>query len=348
MDTTNKMQEMRTIKLIGHINAIQPINITLPNTQGMPKSDGKPMVPASSLRGWLRHACHDGITKLFADNGKLLDVDTHYLIASGVDTGRVLEVKGQSTKVGGNQVIREKHPMLSLWGYWGLAGKFSVGSAVADSASALLSINGGARQHVFNRNEELHNFVDKSELAYLQDILSADKYSSEALVDYKSEEKLLKKEIRETTDKDRKAEINIRLGEIAQLVSDAKELRVGAKESVQRPLENIEAIDQGQTLPHRMILKSPSDLELNLALWSIAMGSLRAYIGGHSNANFGEITAHWEVKETSIKSLKPVLLGEVGFNDEDGFYCTVEGFDYKEITEGIVNGSINIGSFTEE
>lgn len=338
---------MRTIKLIGTINTLQPVNITLPNTKGMPRSQGKLMIPASSIRGWLRHACHDGIVELFAQNKKFLDVDTHYLIASGVDTGRVLGVSGQATQIGANQTIRAKHPLLSTWGYWGLAGKLSVGSAVAQSDDAAMQLNGGARQHVFNRNEKLSGFVDASELDYLKDILSADKYSAEAQVDYKAEISELKKQQRNTSDKDEKASIKTRIEEIEVLIREAKDSRIGAREAVQRPLEMIEAIDAGQMLPHRMILKDPTDEEFELTIWSIAMASLRSQIGGHSNANFGEVSAEWNITVTDINSLQPKTLGKVGFNDEDGFYCTVDGFDYEKVTKKITDGTINVGSFTE-
>ncbi|MGO3640414.1 hypothetical protein ACTXIV_13065 [Psychrobacter celer] len=337
---------MRTVKFIGNINTIQPVNITLPNTKGMPRSQGRPMIPASSLRGFIRHCAHEGITLLFDKHDKPMDIDFHYLLASGVDTGRVLGVSGQNTKVGANQQIRAKHPMLSLFGYWGLSGKLSVGNAVADNDNALLKVNAGARQHVFNRNEELSNFIDPSELDRLQDILDADKYSAEAIADYKAEKKELPKKIRETSDPDEKAAYKQRSEELDVLIRDAKDSRVGASESIQRPLEQFEAIDAGQMLPHRMLLKDPTDQELHLALWSIAMASLKPYVGGHTNANYGEIHAKWEVMVTDIDNLTPKSLGHVGFNDE-GFFHTIEGFDVDEITKQIVDGTINIGSFVE-
>lgn len=338
---------MQTYKLIGHIKTLQPVNITLPNTKGMPTSHGNPMIPASSIRGWLRHAAHNAVTEIYAKKGRLLDVDTHYLLASGVDTGRVLAVTGQSTKVGANHAIRLKHPLLSTWGYWGLAGKAAVGSAVADSKDALLVLSGGARQHVFNRNERLSGFVNESELDYLQEIILADAYSAEALVDYKAEIKELKKAIASTTDKDEKAEIRERIKEIEALIRAAKDSRVGAKESIQRPLETIEAIDEGQVLPHRMNVKNPNEHELDLLLWSIAMASLHPFIGGHNNANFGEVAAEWEVTVTDIDNLTPKSLGKIGF-DETGFYSTVEGFDANAVTKKILDGTINIGSFVDK
>ena len=338
---------MRTYKLIGTMNTIQPVNITMPNTKGMPTSKGLPMIPASSIRGWLRHAAHNAVKNIFAKDGRFLDVDTHYLLASGVDTGRVLGVAGQSTKVGANHQIRIKHPMLSTWGYWGLAGKVAVGSAVAGSREALLTVSGGARQHVFNRNEGLSGFINKDELDHLQDILSADAYSAKAMLDYKIELKKLKKEISNTSDKEEKAEIRVRIGEVEEMIDQAKESRAGAKESVQRPLDFIEAIDEGQVLPHRIIVKNPNEYELDLVLWSIAMASIHPFIGGHNNANFGEISAEWELRVSDIDNLTPKVLGKIGFND-DGFYSDIEGFDVNAVTKKIADGTINIGSFVDE
>lgn len=338
---------MRTIQLIGHIETIQPVNITLPNTKGMPKSQGFPMIPASSLRGYLRHACHQGITEILHRNDRLLDIDTHYLIATGVDTGRVLGVAGQNTKVGSNQAIRLKHPLLSLFGYWGLSGKLAVGNAVATNENALFKVSGGARQHVFNRNEELSNFIDPSEIPRLQDILEADKYSAEAISGYKEERKNLVIEQRNADHADDKLACKNRIDEIDVLIREAKDMRVGASESIQRPLDSFEAIDQGQMLPHRMTLKSPTVIELHLALWAIAMASITPYIGGHNNSNCGEIHAKWDVMVTDIDNLTPKNIGEVGFNDERGFFCTVEGFNVDEITKQIVEGTINVSAFKE-
>ncbi|MBO6224242.1 MAG: hypothetical protein J6N72_02140 [Psychrobacter sp.] len=237
--------------------------------------------------------------------------------------------------------------MLSTWGYWGLAGKAAVGSAVAASKDALFVINGGARQHVFNRNEALSGFVNASELDYLQKIISADAFTAEALVDHKAELKDQKKAIMATTDKEEKAEIKVRIEEIEALIRAAKDSRDGAKESIQRPLEMIEAINEGEMLPHRITIKNPNEHELNLLLWSIAMGSLHPFIGGHNNANFGEISAEWELTVTDIDNLTPKKLGKIGFND-DGFYSTIEGFDANTVTKKIIDGTINVGSFVDE
>lgn len=332
---------MRTIQFIGNITTVQPVNISIPNVKGMPKSQGLPMIPASSVRGHLRHSAHEGVTALLAKQDKMLTVDEHYLLASGVDTARSLGTSGQNTKVGSNIAIREMNPLLSLWGYWGLSGRFSVGNAVSTSESALLKAGGGSRQHVFNRNEKLHLFVDPSELPRLQDILNADKYSAEAIADYKAETKLLKSGLR-GKDADEKIADNNRIAELAELIREAKDLRVGASETIQRPLESFESIDQGQMLPHRMTLKSPTDIELELALWSIAMASIKPYIGGHTNANFGEISCEWDVFVTDIDNFKPRKLGHVGFNSQEGFFCTIEGFDADDVSSRISDGTINV------
>lgn len=337
---------MQTYKLIGHIETVEPVNITLPNTKGMPRSQGLPMIPASSIRGWLRHAAHDGLVELFAKKDQLFSVDFHYLVASGVDTARVLDEKSQSTKVGANADIRRKHPLLSTFGYWGLAGKVAVGNAVATNKDALLVVNGGARQHVFTRNEKLSGFIKEEELDYLEDILKADAFSAEAIADHKIELKALKSKIVATTDKDEKAEIKEQIKEIEDLIRAAKDSRVGASESIRRPLENFEAIDAGQVLPHRILIKDPLTYELELTLWSIAMASLRPYIGGHNNANYGEIKAEWELFVTDIENLQPKSLGKIGFNEE-GFFCTIAGFDAAEINQKILDGTINVAEFTK-
>ena len=74
------------------------------------------------------------------------------------------------------------------------------------------------------------------------------------------------------------------------------------------------------------------------------MASLHPFIGGHNNANFGEISAEWEVTVTEIDNLTPKSLGKIGF-DDTGFYSTVEGFDANAVTKKILMALSIVGSF---
>ena len=334
---------MKTITLIGTITTLSPVSVALPDIKGMAKnSQGLPMVSAGTLRGWLRHSAHEAVALIRHQAGQNLTVDQHYMLASGVDTARVIK-DATSTKVGHNTAIRKANPLISLFGRWGMAGRLSVGSAVAQDAHCLITLGNGSRSHAFNRNQGLTEFVDVDQLDYLQQILLADGQSSEATSDLKDEEKRLKKELKGAT-VERKAEINARLSEIAVLIRDAKDERVGASEAVQRPLDGFEAIDAGQQLNHRMTLANPTEEELNLLLWSILVASSRPHIGGHRNLGCGSIAAEWTISQHALGDAQPSVLGRVGFNDQ-GFYCDVPGFDGQAMTEALKSGAIRVTEF---
>ena len=334
---------MKTVQFNGTITTLSPVTVALPDVSGMARNtQGVPMIPASTLRGLLRHSAHEAMAYLSHKAGRDLTVDQHYMLAAGVDTARILK-DTQATRVGHTTALRAKNPMLSVFGRWGMAGRLGVGAAVAQDASCLITLGNGSRQHPFNRNPELAGFVPVEELDYLQQILMADSQSAESTTDLKAEEKALKKEVRGAS-AERKAAINARLTEIAASIREAKDERVGASETIQRPLDGFEAIDAGQQLTHRMILQNPTDQELHLVLWAIAIASHRPMIGGHRNLGCGQIAASWTITSQSIAEGKPVELGKVGFGDE-GFFCTVPGFDAESITQAIESGEMSLTEF---
>ena len=311
---------MKTIFLVGQIKAISPINITIPDVQGMPKdTNGFAYLPATSIRGKLRHSLHEAIARHLAEKGTPLTVDQNYMLGNGVDTGRVL--KDTANTVGANAKLREANPVLSVFGNWGLGGKLGVGSGYTGKKAALYG--GGARHHV--AKDWLQEVIDVSELDYLMDIRSQDGQTSQDAQPIKDRQKLLKREMK-GADAERKAEINTELAELDTQLRGLKDARVGASESIQRPLESFEVIDHGTVMPHRMALKNPSDIELQAVLLSIAAWAYQPTIGGHHNLGCGEIDAEWEIYEQVFLSNERKLLGKVGFGAQ-GFFVKGIVFD---------------------
>ena len=334
---------MKTVQFNGTITTLSPVTVSLPDVSGMARTtQGLPMIPASTLRGLLRHSAHEAMAYLSHQAGRNLTVDQHYMLAAGVDTARVIK-DGAATKVGHTAALRAKNPMLSVFGRWGLAGRLGVGSAVAQDANCLIIMGNGSRHHPFNRNPGLTDCVPVEELDYLQQILMADSQASESTSDLKDEEKALKKEVRGAS-AERKAEINARLAEIAAIIREVKDERVGSREAIQRPLDGFEAIDAGHQLSHRMTLQNPTDQELHLVLWAIAIASHQPMVGGHRNLGCGYIAGDWTITSQSLGEGKPVELGKVGFNDE-GFFCTVPGFDADAVSQAIKSGEIALTDF---
>jgi hypothetical protein len=307
---------MKTIFFAGKIKTVSPVAVTVPDTVGMPKdSAGNAYLPANSIRGKLRHSLHEAIARHYADQGKPLTVDQHYMLGSGVDTARAL--KDTSSNIGANTARRAANPVLSVFGNWGLAGKLGVGSGYTGTKAVIHGA--GVRKHV--GKEWLDQIIDLSEIDYLTEILSQDGQTSQDSQPIKDRQKLLKRELK-GADATRKTEINTELADLDQQLRELKDLRTGASESIQRPLEGFEVIDHGTTMPHRMILKNPTDTELHTVLLSIAAWAYEPMIGGHHNLGCGNIDAEWEIYEQAFLSNARTKIGTVGFN-ETGFF--VEG-----------------------
>lgn len=297
---------MSLIQFNGKITTVSPVSISTPGVNGLLRdSRGNPMISGSSIRGWLRHSGHQALTHLKADEQQFFTVDEHYMLASGVDTARVVQ---DDESIGAVLKVREQNPFLSIFGRWKFAGHLSVGNAVA-TARDIVKLGGGARSHVFKRSQEMSQFIAADELVYLADILAADGDTSEATKDLKKEEKALLSE-RRTADADRKKEINKRLEDIEKQVREVKDERTGASETIQRPLDAFEAIDAGVVMPHRMNLTNPSEDEYMTTLFVLLAASKKPLIGGHRNLGCGHIEAEWELTKLDLRQ-PPQTLGRV-------------------------------------
>ena len=337
---------MRTIKFIGKLKTISPIAVSMPKEAEianklkheirLPRNaHNTPYFPASSIRGWLRTTQLLAIENLLAKHGlPPLSVDEKYAYGNGTDTGRVIEKTAGYEVIAKNEELRKNNPFISLFGLWTIAGKLSVGNAVPDSFENVTVVLGdGVRHHPFNREQKLLSFVDDSELAYLKDILNKDALVSSETGDLKNQEASLKRELK-TADSDRKKEI----------YAELEDASVGSKESIQRPLSGFEAFDAGLELSHRMVLKNPTDFDIQVFLWVLSKASVNLHLGGHENVGCGEVAFEWDVIELSFDNPQPTKIGTVTLND-DGF-STDLNFDGKSVEDKILDGTINLKQYT--
>lgn len=340
---------MKTIKLIGTIKTLAPLQVTIPDVVGMPRdANGDVYFPASSIRGWLRHAATDAAVQLVAGTKNALSVDDIYMAASGVDTGRKVNLVGNgSVTVGANNKIREANPMLSLFGRWQMAGKLKVGNAFPlNSENSTSKTGGGARSHAFERSTQLTDFVDASEVDYLQSILQADALSAQDASENKRTITALKRSLK-TADAERKKEIFDEIKVLEDEITAMKAQRIGASESIRRPIEQFEAIGAGVSMSHRMTIADPTKAEMCFLLWSIYAASINPVLGGKGNAGCGEIQAEWEVREYSFADYAPKVIGTVSI-DDDGFHFDVEGISYEDVMqigELIKNKTIDLSKY---
>ena len=337
---------MSQLKFIGSITTISPVAISLPNLKGtMPRNThNSVLIPATSIRGLFRHSAHFALTKLLEENKEFLTVDQHYMLSSGVDTARKLKLGGGYETIGKNIDIRKKNPLISLFGNFTIAGNLKIGNAVSTpNEEVVISMGNGSRNHVFNRNAEMINFVKEDELTYLQDVMKADAIASLQLSEIKSEIAKLQKANKTATPEEKKLNLE-KIDELNEQTRSTKDARVGASEAILRPLDGFECIDEGVTLSHRMRLNNASKNELNFFLWVLFKVGAQFNLGGHENLGCGEVKGEWTVTETSFESVKPKKIGTITIDDE-GTNITGFDFDYEEMEKFILDGGFDFTTY---
>lgn len=301
----------------GTLTAEGPLTVSRPNgIKGrMPRlPNGLPYFPSSSLNGLFRHAAHAGIVHWRRNKGLTpLSLDTHYMLAAGVDTGR--QVSDLEGKPGAELPIREANPLISLFGRWKLAGRLSMGDAMAGQPDCITDLGDGVRTHPFRRKPELVEFIDPAEMERLEAILSADADSSEQVGPLKQKIKELTRQMK-TADADSRKALNNEVVELEDQIRAIKSEREGSVEAVQRPLDTYEGLAQGTVLEHEMRIQGGSERELGALLWTLLFVASEPYAGGHRRSGCGRISAIWDVSRYDFGARAPVSIGSVGFTDK--------------------------------
>lgn len=336
---------MKTIKFVGQISTVTPVVVSLPSVTGIPKNaQGQHYIPATSIRGMLRSTGSFAISHLLNAHGKNLSIDDIYMNFSGVDTGRKMKLGGGYETLGKNLSVRKTNPLISLFGNFALAGQLKMGNAFCDANINPISTYGnGSRNHPFNRNPNLFNFVPEDDLAYLKAIMEADALTFLETADLKAQKAVLKAQLRHA-DVNEKKEIFVKLDELDSQIKEAKNARTGSSESILRPLDGFEAIDPNHVLQHRFTLTNPSEDEFNLLLWILYKASSNFNIGGHQNIGCGEVHGSWEIKETSFDEPMPKTVGTLTI-DDDGFNLEGLSFDPKVVENAIIDGTFDFSKY---
>ncbi|OIH12012.1 hypothetical protein A7M79_00540 [Acinetobacter baumannii] len=327
---------MKNIKFSGNITTVSPICVTLPHQTSIPKNThSASYIPSTSIRGMLRSMATFAICKLLKQHETELPLDTIYMLSSGVDTGRKIKLGGGYETLGKNKSIREANPQVSNFGNFAMAGKLKMGNAYCDpNLNPIIRYGNGSRNHPFNRNPDLFNFVKPDEVEYLQAIMEADALTSLETADLKDELTKIKAKLKLASGAEKK-ELFAQKTEIESKITDAKQGRTGSSESILRPLDGFEAIDLGYVLDHKFLLTDPSDMEFQFLLWIFYKASVNFRIGGHQNLGCGEISAHWEITESSFENPEPKKIGTLTMN-EDGFKLEGIEFNPKVIEDAII------------
>ena len=148
---------MKTVKFIGTITTVSPVNVSLPSVKGIPKnSHNAYYIPASSLRGMLRSTASHAIAHELAKVDKKLSVDDIYINFSGVDIGRRVKLSGGYETVNkgeknlSNGALITSRPGFIYGAFLGL----DIDYSISDKLSLVLKAN-----QYYHANSNLGEFV---------------------------------------------------------------------------------------------------------------------------------------------------------------------------------------------
>lgn len=311
---------MKFYELKGTITLIEPFTINIPNSNRFPTTvSGEPMIPASTIRGWLRYASYRSLIELFKTNGRVFNVHEHYMLAKGIDTNDLIKTS-RATQIGANTSVRNLNPMLDLYGRWGLAGSLGVGNGVAPR-SALVRQPNSSRGHIVDRFENILDYLSAEDAKLMSELIQNDSDMAPEIKGLKQRVRTLANErnqlpkdspLREST----QAQIDLLNKEIEQ----HKEEKVGAKETIRRVNFGENMLAAGTEVQHKMKLAHHSDTSLQFLLWTISKLPFFR-IGSMAEYNHGVAHPMWEITEHTFSNVGGKSIGHVGW-EESGFVCS--------------------------
>ncbi|WP_436660322.1 hypothetical protein [Acinetobacter sp. P1(2025)] len=329
---------MKYYELKGYITLTEPFYINVPNSNKFPTdTNGNPIIPASSIRGWLRFISYRSLLEVFNRKEQKFSIHEQYLLLKGTDTGGLIQSE-RATTIGSNFNVRKLNPHIDLYGRWGLSGSLGVGNAIAGKG-ALTKTPNGSRGHIADGFDEIYDFVRNEELELLSTIMGEDG-------EYSKEVQDLKSRIRELRQQTKSKEITDQIADLEQQINAIKAQKIGSKESVRRVNYGLSVLDAGTRLAHKMKLNSANPQSLQFLIWTIS--KLRFFnLGGKANYNFGDVRALWKIYEYTFDDVVGRHVGEIGWADDDFVFELNDdlNFDLKAFQDSLTNTAFNFKDF---
>lgn len=331
---------MKYYQFKGAIKLIQPFMVNLPKTSQFPTdSFGNPLMPSHSLRGWLRYASYRSLLEVMKEHGILFSIHEHYLLAKGIDTGRLIKTE-RATTIGSNINIRELNPMMDLYGRWGIASALGVGSAIAPKGSLIKSPN-SSRGHIIDSFDDFERYIIEEEKQLLLEIMKIDAETAPQIQELESKIRLIQHDKRNAPNFELKNELSQKIQGIQTNIDDIKDNKVGSKNTVRRIDYGVEVIDANTHAQHTMKLTGNHQGSLQFLLWTLSKLPLFR-VGGGRAFNYGEVEPLWSITEHSFSHPEGLEVGEVGWMDGK-FKLSLNGdlqFDLKDFEKSLVDQEI--------
>ncbi|WP_252406824.1 hypothetical protein [Acinetobacter terrae] len=306
----------------------------MPNTNRFPLDNrGNPIIPASSIRGWLRFASYRSLLEVYKRRGELFSIHEHYLLAKGIDTGNLVE-SDRATIVGKNINIRKLNPIMDLYGRWGLASSLGVGSAIAP-ISGLRREASGSRGHIIDQFDDFEYYIVEEDQQLLSNIMNDDAEAAPQIQELKSQIKQLQADRRSAPVYEEKASLADQILVLQTEMDTIKKAKSGSSETMRHVRYGLEALDANVEASNTLKLTSDNDSSLQFLIWTISKLPLFR-LGGGRAYNYGVVEPLWDITEHSFDNPTGEAIGQVGWKDGQ-FICDLRrgSFDLKEFQDQI-------------
>lgn len=299
--------------LRGHITAVDPISVSyLGMDKKLPRTPhGEAFLNSGTLRGPLRKAALRVAKEQISD---ALGLQELYMLGQGVDTTR--EVNNETTTTfdpTAEVLLRERNLILDMFGRWRLAGQLSV-SPMLTPVDNVIQAGQSVRHDQFERDASLVSWLPEEQQAELFEMMASAAASMADIGPLQAEIKSLKATSRKTERPEDKRQIWAKIDALEVQVSEIKEARKGADQSIKHPIEGHEAIAPGSTLTSTLKLRNATPASLGLLLESLAVFSRDPTLGGYRGAQ-GTIKATWRVYRRTAGELSAVEIGTVSLDE---------------------------------
>lgn len=309
---------MKYYQFKGIIKTIEPVTLNLPNTNRFPVDNrGNPIIPAHSIRGWLRFASYRSLLEVYKRRGELFSIHEHYLLAKGVDTGNLVDAD-RATVVGKNVNIRKLNPIMDLYGRWGLSSALGVGSAIAPK-TALRQESSGSRGHIIDQFDDFENYIIEDDQQLLLNIMNDDAEAAPQIQQLKAQIKQLQLDKRSTPSYEEKLSLSDKILVLQTEVDTVKGAKSGSSETMRHIRYGLEIIDANTEALHTMKVTSEHDSSLQFLIWTLSKLPLFR-LGGGRAYNFGVVEPLWTITEHSFDAPNGEEIGRVGWKDGQ-FIC---------------------------
>lgn len=331
----------KTFFLVGQVSAISPLTVALKDSvikgvgHKLPRNGSfkaKPYFPATSIRGALRNCGELALVRHLEKMGIRLSLQDHFALAQGVDINNY-EIKNtdenekshredvNSSSIDATLALRTTNPFISIWGRWGVEGKLNIGNMLPLSEDCVGNFGGGARTIMFERNEQMIDFLTEEDAEKLTSLIAKQSAGSKEAGPISKEKKALEKALSKQDD----ATKEITRQKIAELENSLATIKNGV-ETIRRPIDTYEAFVAGCQFSHRITLKNANMHELSMLILALREFAKHPRLGGHKAHDCGLVHAEYNVMTWNDDLDENEVVATIRW-DDTGFKITSEKTD---------------------